>query len=302
MARREFKGGAAQLTLSSGIAASGVTTINTTGTVTNWPAGPNKFLIVIDKGLATEEKVFCNGRTGNALSVASDADRGADGTAAASHVSGATINHVAGAIDVDEPNDHINTTALDHHTQYMMTDGTRHDLAARHTVTALGVTPAAGSTSSQTTSSAGASQVFSRDDHVHVQPTATPRGVVAFTAHTTDVALTTSDQTLASATFTAVSGRRYRITAAAHVTVDFEHAAIFKIKEGSTVLAQSIIETGVFTTTSGGMIAMAIVAPSAASHTYDMTIVGTPTEGTNGAVVDAQLAPGFILAEDIGST
>ena len=131
MARREYKGGAPQIILSGNIAASGVTTINTTGTVTAWPTGATgKFLIVIDKGLASEEKIFCNGRTGNALALVGDADRGADGTSATTHSSGATINHCAGAIDVDEPNAHINVTANDDHTQYLNT--TRH-AAVSHT-------------------------------------------------------------------------------------------------------------------------------------------------------------------------
>jgi|ERR1044071_557330 microcystin-dependent protein len=130
MARREYKGGAAQLILSSGIASSGVTSISTTGTATGWPTGTGKFLVVIDKGTASEEKLYCVSRTGNTLTVASDADRGADGTAAVSHSSGATVNHVGGAIDLDEANQHIFDTAQDQHTQYLNT--TRH-AAVAHT-------------------------------------------------------------------------------------------------------------------------------------------------------------------------
>ena len=125
MTRREYKGGAARLTLSSGINATDLT-IATTGTATGWPTGgTGKFLAVVDRGNAGEEKVLVLSRSGNTLTIASTGDRGADNTAAASHSSGVYVEHVVGALDLDEPNAHINTTGQDDHTQYL--NVTRHD-------------------------------------------------------------------------------------------------------------------------------------------------------------------------------
>ncbi len=58
MTRREYAGGAAPLVLSGSIGTSD-TSISTTGTATGWPTGGvGKFLVVIDRGLATEEKLL----------------------------------------------------------------------------------------------------------------------------------------------------------------------------------------------------------------------------------------------------
>jgi hypothetical protein len=57
--------------------------------------------MVIDPGLATEEKVLVGSRTGSSLS---SITRGVDGTTAASHNAGATCYPVFTATDADEAN------------------------------------------------------------------------------------------------------------------------------------------------------------------------------------------------------
>jgi hypothetical protein len=69
---------------------------------TGWPTGA-EFYAVIDPGTATEEKILCT-RSGTTLTLASTAKRGVDGTAAASHASGAAIYPCIAAADIDEPN------------------------------------------------------------------------------------------------------------------------------------------------------------------------------------------------------
>lgn len=118
MARRDYAGAAVATTITSPLT-SATTTIPITAS-TGWPSGTNgKFLAVIDRGLATEEKVWITSRSTLNLTVASVGDRGAESTNAQSHSSGATIEHCGGSTDPDEANDHINTTTLDHHTQYL---------------------------------------------------------------------------------------------------------------------------------------------------------------------------------------
>ncbi|NBR94583.1 MAG: hypothetical protein EBT44_07195 [Actinobacteria bacterium] len=99
--RRSYAGAAPACTLTNSITA-GDTSALLTGTVTAWnntASGP--FYMVIDPGLATEEKVLVGSRTGSSLS---SMTRGVDGTTAASHSAGATCYPVFTAVDADEAN------------------------------------------------------------------------------------------------------------------------------------------------------------------------------------------------------
>lgn len=303
MARRDFKGGAPQLALNGNIAASGVTTINTTGTVTAWPSAANgKFLIVIDKGLASEEKIFCSGRTVNALSVASDADRGADGTSATSHTSGATINHVGGAIDLDESNAHINDTTLDAHTQYMKTDGTRHDLTARHAFgAALGTPAAASSVDPAVAAGAGVNGVAARADHIHSVVTSMPRGSMGYAEATANQNLTTSqaDVTTVTSTVTVPSGsRRIKVTVYLSVNnINAQTVVIGYIMEGATQLKRgSLINSDSVSAFDGGIMLQWVGVPSAAAHTYK----AQAKYAGGAAALNTATSASFILVEDIG--
>lgn len=99
--RRSYAGAAPACTLTNSITA-GDTSALLTGTVTAWnntASGP--FYMVIDPGLATEEKVLVGSRTGSSLS---SMTRGVDGTTAAPHSAGATCYPVFTAVDADEAN------------------------------------------------------------------------------------------------------------------------------------------------------------------------------------------------------
>jgi len=104
MARREYKGAATPTTLVSGITNSA--TSLTIADSTNWPTGSHS--LVIDPGLAGEEKILATSRTGTVVTLTT---RGYDNTTAASHLAGAIIYPVPTAIDFDEANSHVNSTA-----------------------------------------------------------------------------------------------------------------------------------------------------------------------------------------------
>lgn len=98
MARYEHQGGAKATTLASEITASA--TSFTVADATNWPTGSSfPFWVVIDRGKAAEEKILCSSRTGTLISVSS---RGQDGTSAASHDGGATVEHCLTATEIDK--------------------------------------------------------------------------------------------------------------------------------------------------------------------------------------------------------
>jgi hypothetical protein len=107
MAAKSFSGAAASTTLASGIA-SGTTSIPVADGST-YPTA--NFNIVIDKGLVGEEKVLITSRSGNTLTAGT---RGADGTSAAAHSSGATVQHCGFASDFQDANDHMNAAATVH--------------------------------------------------------------------------------------------------------------------------------------------------------------------------------------------
>jgi len=99
--RRSYAGAAPACTLTNTIA-SGDTSMSLTGDTTNWPstaAGP--FFMVIDPGLATEEKILVITRSTGSLS---SVTRGVDGTVAAAHNAGAVCYPVFTAVDADQAN------------------------------------------------------------------------------------------------------------------------------------------------------------------------------------------------------
>lgn len=108
MSARSYSGGAAATTLSSGI--TNASTTITVADASTWPA-TGAFSIVIERGLAGEEKMLIASRSGNTLTVTT---RGYDGTTAAAHSAGVTLEHVGTATDFQEANDHINASAAVH--------------------------------------------------------------------------------------------------------------------------------------------------------------------------------------------
>lgn len=105
-ARIEHAGGAIVTTLATGIT-SGDTSL-TLAASTNWPSGSTgPFYLVIDPGLAGEEKILATARSSVTLS---GLTRGVDGTSAAAHATGAVIQHVFSSSEADEANALVKAT------------------------------------------------------------------------------------------------------------------------------------------------------------------------------------------------
>jgi len=99
MLRQEFSGGVLRTTLSANINNS-VTSISVADAST-FPSGANPFVIVIDRGSQSEEKVLISSRAGNTFTVA---NRGYDGSTANSHTSGSYVDHVLDATVIQDMN------------------------------------------------------------------------------------------------------------------------------------------------------------------------------------------------------
>lgn len=116
MARREYKGAAQAAYLTSPLGGATTDLTITCNDLTNWPTGVGSkpFFIVIDRGLASEEKILCESRSGNTITVFNDGitnGRGSDDTTITSHSNNAVVDHVFTATDADEANAHVNASS-----------------------------------------------------------------------------------------------------------------------------------------------------------------------------------------------
>lgn len=276
-ARRSYKGAAATLTLAADITSTSLS-ITTTGTVTGWPDGSGgKFLAVIGRGTANEEKFYVLSRSGNTLTISAVGDRGADDTSATSHSSGVFIEHCVGADDLDEANAHIALTAQDDHTQYLNT--TRHDTVARHAIANLPT----GTTS----------VTVALGNHVH----SATLGYTEKTATNQTGISSVTDLTGLSAAVTVAAGRRVKITAVVFLTQKTGNGGpVLYIREGGTTLQQVFTPANTNVTTSP--VAMCVLTPSTGAHTYKLSAAASAnTVDTN----YDPTTPSFILVEDIGT-
>lgn len=165
--RRSYTGTAAPTKLAASMGAADASFSVVTGGGNGYPTGVANFVITIDLGLSTEEKILCSARVADAFTVAAGG-RGFDGTTAQSHASGASVNHTLSAVDMDQVNQHGADTSQDDHTQYMRTDGTRHDLSARHLIGTTLPTPGFPTLSQPNdVAAAGVSTAAAAADHRH---------------------------------------------------------------------------------------------------------------------------------------
>jgi len=100
--RRQYKGAAAQTTITNALSAGD--TSATLAATTGWPTGTEPFFVVISPGTASEEKCRVT-ISGSVLTLT----RAQDDTTAQSHASGATIYPVFTADDADEANKFTST-------------------------------------------------------------------------------------------------------------------------------------------------------------------------------------------------
>ena len=96
---------------------------------TGYPTGSGgPFVLDIDPGQPTEEKVLCSSLSGGTVTVATGG-RGWDGTIAVAHSPGTAlapnVTHIFSTNEADDANAHIYTPSRDDHTQYALASGGR---------------------------------------------------------------------------------------------------------------------------------------------------------------------------------
>lgn len=163
--RREYAGGAAATTLTAGVGAGDLTL--SVASAAGWPTGATgPFFITINRGSASEERVKITSRSGTALTVAA---RGADGTSAAAHSAGASVEHTLAADDLALVNRHAADAAQGEQDHATLLNNARHDLTARHTIGTVVPAGTPGASAVGDTADQGAANSVARSDHRHAR-------------------------------------------------------------------------------------------------------------------------------------
>lgn len=108
-ARLEHSGAAGPTKLAVGISASDFTfqIVDATG----WPSGAvGKFIVTLERGLASEEKLLCDSRSGSVITI-NASGRGYDGSVPRAHDANVSVEHTVSAIEIDNANKHTASVA-----------------------------------------------------------------------------------------------------------------------------------------------------------------------------------------------
>ncbi len=128
-------------------------------------------------------------------------------------------------------------------------------------------------------------------------------GYTSFTSDKTGSPGVSSTVTLAAVTITAGASRRIRVTGFAYNAYGSASSGVwaYQLRESSTVLAQTRLlqQAANDPMVNGGGGPVAILTPSAGSHTYTFYIMNVVASGSVHVEAGATY-PGFILVEDIG--
>lgn len=266
---------------------------------TGWPTGGanGKFYVTINRGNATEERILVNTRSGTTCSIAALGDRGKDGTSAVAHTAGESVEHTFAADEAHDNNQHIYTTTRDDHTQYMKTDGTRHDLTARHSAGSVIPTAAPTTITPDASAAEGAGTTLARSSHVHAISTIAPVAIGTALAEGAgnDFARATHVHTVGVGAINASN------MFAADVV---DSAAIIANAIGTSELADNSVDTGAIINLAVTLAKLAHEAPTAYTPRWEAT-GSAPSIGNgtlNGHYIKAGRIVIFRFHLTIGST
>lgn len=174
---KDFDGGAQKTTLTAGLTNAATSFSVVDGST--FPPGSNPFVVVIDRGLATEEKILISSRVGNSFNVL---ERAYDGSSAQTHALGAIVEHALDAYTVEQANRYVNlqTTKGD----LISHDGTttqRVGVGSNNTVLVADSAQASGIKWGQIEAAAissGAITAIAAQVESQLSPSGTPAGVI----------------------------------------------------------------------------------------------------------------------------
>lgn len=181
---KDFDGGAQKTSLTASMNNSATSFSVSDGST--FPPGSNPFVVVIDRGLATEEKILIASRLGNSFNVL---ERAYDGSSAQNHALGAVVEHVLDAFTVEQANrlSNLQTTKGD----VIVHDGTttqRLGVGSNDTVLVADSAQASGVKWGQVEAnsiSAGAISAIATQVESLISPSGVPAGIITQFAGTT---------------------------------------------------------------------------------------------------------------------
>lgn len=100
---KEFDGGAEASTLTAQLSSVGTSFTLVNGS--SFPSGSSPFVVVVNRGLANEEKIICSARSTNTFTVL---ERGYDGSTAQVHNAGSVVEHCLDAFTIEQANRYAN--------------------------------------------------------------------------------------------------------------------------------------------------------------------------------------------------
>jgi len=318
---KEYEGGTVATTLSALISAGATSIAVTSGS--SFPNGATApFVVVIDRGLAAEEKVLIDTRASNTLTVQ---QRGYDGTVAQSHAAGASINHCVDAYTLKQVNAMANAMTSQYDLVYRgaaaqsfariavgsnghllgVTAGVPGFAALGLANIADGLLTTAKLADNSVTSAKIVDGTIATADIADAAVTtaklaaAVPLGTVAYaqaTAIQTGISVAV-DLTSLTVTFTAVAGRRYRITGFGLIAQKTGTGVATMTITNSANAQQAAAQSRLIVDETQTATPMFVVVPGAGSITYKLRL----TTNANTCDLNATATnPAFILAEDIG--
>lgn len=238
-----------------------------------------RFTVVLDRGLATEEKILISSRSGTTFTVET---RGYDDTTAVSH-SNPTVALRLPATIVTALIEHVDDIEADPHSTKLLSN-TRHDTTTRHVFgSALGTPGLPTTTTTDVVSSAGSGSAPAREDHVHGFPLLTTSNFsTTVYAATGTIAGATPDDTANAGTSTLFARGDHRHAAPCAVAVA-TGTALAEGNSNSFSRANHVHTIGAGSINDAGMIADALITlakiASEASTDYSGSVTFTNPSG-----------------------
>lgn len=171
-------------------------------------------------------------------------------------------------------------------------------------ISALSAAGALSGTESVPVVQSGATKKATAQAIANLAPGSTVRGNLGYAQVTADQgSITTVETDLTSLTVTVTTNASERIKITAHVRIKSTvsgDVAELKIKESTTVLALDRVYLGGGTSALRTLHAEVVLTPTAASHTYKLSLVRDEGSGTLSLAAGATF-PAFIMVEGVGT-
>ena len=174
---KDFDGGAQKTTLTAALTSAAMSFSVVDGS--SFPPGSSPFVVVVDRGLATEEKILISTRVANSFNVL---ERAYDGSSAQTHTLGAVVEHALDAYTIEQANRYVNLqtakgdlVAFDGTTSQKLSVGANNTVLVADSAQSSGIKW--GQIEADSISAAGISAIATQVEGL-ISPSGVPAGVI----------------------------------------------------------------------------------------------------------------------------